>query len=325
MKKVLLAAVFATMAAAGALAGPPVLDMTPYSIGAEYSAWLGGHKNLYEFDSSSVAAHLLRLSYSPVKFLRLSAAIGASSPYADPEIAGASSKLSAGGGVALFWPKLLPFLSIAAGYDGLYLKYGESDSTFVDRVLTTIRPDSTIEEETVSTLTTGKDGRLTGALHTPYLGLIFHACRYADIEIGGRFYYFDVEKRVTRRAFADAGDGGEPNVTGTDRRAVAETVAQPRLYAALTLHDPAVGAFLTAGGSVSPDVMSDETRTLSKLTAMSVWVKVGVVLTDRSRAFGKNKAEFSPSYIELKELERDVAEGLSREIDLEEEDGKKEK
>jgi hypothetical protein len=324
MNKILSAVVFTAIFAACAFAGPPVSGMTPYSIGAEYSGSLTGHKALYEFDSSSVATHLFRLSYSPVKYLRFSAGIGGSSPYADPEIKGTAAKLSAGGGVALYWPKPLPFLSLTAGYDGLYLKYGEGDSTFALK-RPALDEDGRPLGDTIAYVTLAKDGRATGALHTPYFGIVFHACRYVDIELGGQLYYFDVEKRVTVRNFEFDEESGEAVAVGTNRRTVAETVSAPRVYAALTLRDEGSGAYLTAGGSVSPDIMNEETKKLSKLTAASLWLNIGIVLTDRTKAYGRKKAEFSQSYIELKEIERNVAEELSQEIDLEEETGKKDK
>jgi len=303
MKKLLSAVVFAAVTAAFAHgAGVPAQNMTPYSISIEYDGLLAGHPGLFALDSSSVAAHVARLSYSPIKYLRLSADLGGGRPFADPRLKGARSGLAAGGGAALFLPKPLPFLSVTAGYDGRYVKYSEADTIYGLK-----RPAPGSDGDTVSYILLSKSGKTSAALHTPYIGVILHAGRFVDFEIGGLYHSFDVDKTLTVNGFEWDDAAGVAVSTGTTARPAVEIVNEARVYASATLHEGKFGSYLSAGVNAAPAVNEK-----SWLSSSSVWVSVGVVLTDRARA-GKRKGAFSESYVELKELEKEIADELASE------------
>lgn len=314
MKKFLSAAVFTAIIAACAHgAGVPVHNMTPYSLGVEYNVMINGHPDLYYFDGSSFVTHLGKLHYSPFKFIRLSAGIGGTHPYAQNRTEtgftvndGAHMGFSATGGAALFLPKILPVLSLTAGYDGSYLKFTETDTLYSG------------DDGDSFYYSFNKIGKTIGKLHVPYAGLTFHPSRYLDFEIGGLYRIFDVRKTLNVYDSDDDGNIVDVHTFSTDER-----LKEFHVYTSLTVHEPESGAYLSVGASAAPTVKSKykdyekEFKTKSWLTRSSIWLSIGVILRD-PRYHGKNTNEgFSDSYVELKQRQDEMARELQRDIDLE--------
>jgi len=148
----------------------PVQDMSAFSLAAEYYGSLNGHSAMYipktdetEAGGKALAAHILRLHYTPIPYVRISAGIGGSH-YSGDDLDGVKAGLAATAGAALYLPKPISILSLTAGYDWQYLKASADD-----------------------------DDKTTGMLHVPYAGVIFHIGRFLDFEVGGLWRYFNVE------------------------------------------------------------------------------------------------------------------------------------
>jgi len=347
MKKFLSAAVFTVMAAAGAFAGAGSVsthNMNPYSLGVEYQGAIQGHPMLYSFDSSAIVSHFARLHYSPCKFVRFSGGIGGAAPQNNThDFLGNSYKyesrmgLSAIGSVALVLPKLIPVLSVTAGYEGSYLRYTEEETRLpvfrfgIDDPLTS--PDSV-----------RIFGKTSGKTHTPYIGLIFHPNRFVDFEIGGMYKIFDMKKNRNYNFWGweymfDTDENGVMTKTDstwayqrTNVRNSTEAqfndikkIEEARIYGSMTISEPRSGVYLNIGASAAPSV-DKEYKTNSWLTRSSVWVSAGAMIRD-PRYGKKSKGEFSNSYIELKQRQNEMALELMRDIDreleqqAEEEDG----
>jgi len=312
MKKLLSAAVFTVITAVFAHgAGVPVQNMTPFSLGLEYHGTITGHPTLYNFDSSSFVSHFARLHYSPFKFLRLSGGIGGSHAYNsannpmgdNPKGRDNKTGFSATGGAALFLPKLLPVLSITAGYDGSYLKYGEEDTLYI---LNNNRDTVLINFNSY--------GKTIGKLHAPYAGLIFHPNRFMDVEIGGMYKIFEVTKTRTNNDWTWVDDSTRI-LAGSVTNSVGEQIKEMRIYGSVTLHEPRSGAYLSAGASAAPKIKS-ENRTNNYLTRSSMWLSIGAIIRDPR--YGRcTKGEFSDSYLELKQRQNEMAQELLRDIDRE--------
>jgi hypothetical protein len=221
----------------------PVQNMSPLSIAAEYHGAVHGHEELYKSEAASVATHVLRLHYSPIPYLRLSAGIGSASLYADPSIKDADFGLAATGSIALYLPKLLSFLSLTGGYDGYYMRASEESAGYLEG-----SAGDGNGAENMMFKATETAGKTVGTLHTPYIGIVFHASRFVDIEAGGLYRHFTVtrEQSITRWD-----DGyGTPGVTLPTPNNFKDRVSeQVRLYGTLTFHERESGASLVGGAS----------------------------------------------------------------------------
>jgi hypothetical protein len=337
MKKLLSAAVFTVIIAAYAQgAGVPVQNMTPYSLGVEYHGAINGHPMLYSFDSSAIVSHFARLHYSPSKFFRFSGGIGGASPHNNAHYflgSGYSYKidskmgLSATGGAALFLPKLLPVLSITAGYDGSYLKYVEEET----RIPTSIYGDDHLTTPDTAFVF----GKTMGKMHTPYVGFIFHPNRYVDFEVGGMYKIFDMRKSRHYNywgwEYELDNDGKKTDSVWTyhytatknsdDEKALKEIkeIKEMRVYGSITVNEPTSGAYLSAGLSVAPKV-KDEFKTNNWLTRSSMWLSVGVLLKDPSHNKKKSTGRYSGSYNEMKIRQNEMAQDLLLEVDHEDDE-----
>jgi hypothetical protein len=282
--------------------------MSVWSLGAEYFGTLNGHDELYNFDSSSLGAHFLRLHYAPLPYMRFSTGFGASHSYADPHIKGSKAGFAATAGVGLYLPKLFDFLSLTVGYDGYYMKASEKQE-YYHRTLETNESGTT---DTVFYVGTGREGHTASALHTPYLGLIFHAGKFTDIEIGGKYYYHDLWKK--NRTDTEFGPDSEPLWCITREFDTENNIAdQVRLYSTLTLHERQSGAYLSGGFSVA---LTNRTQDKSYLTNFSFWTQVGLIMRD-PRANAPRHGEYSKTYIDLKTRQDRMAETLQRDADEE--------
>jgi len=342
MKKLLSAAVFTVIVAvyAQGVSAVPAHNMTPFTMGLEYHATAIGHPTLYVFDSSAFVSHFARLHYSPCRFVRFSGGIGGTHPYnssvdplGDNPRRGSKMGFSATGGGALILPKLLPVLSITAGFDGSYLKYTEEDTLYI--------LDS--KSDTVL-FNFNSFGKTIGKVYTPYFGLIFHPNRFVDIEIGGMYKIFDMNKNRTNRYWgwqysyttmtADTvvtlEDGSTHRITiSGDRitdstrvldssrtRSVEEQLKEMRVYGSVTLNEPRSGTYLTFGASAAPSVDS-KYKTNNWLTRSSIWISAGVLLKDPFyRSARKAHGRYSGGYRELKLRQNEMAQDLLTEIDL---------
>ena len=332
MKKLLSAAVFTAIVAvyaqgAGAV---PAHNMTPYSLGIEYYGALHGHPVLYNFDTSSIASHFLRLHYSPCRFIRFSGGIGGASPqnnthniHGTPHKIDSKMGLSATGGAALVLPKLIPVLSITAGYEGMFLRYTEEETR-----IPIIPYGSDLPLDSVFIF-----GKTVGKMHTPYIGLILHPNRFVDFEIGGMYKIFDVRKSRNYNYWgweyeldeewkkSDSTWKYHPdysykaNSDSIPMLKEIRKIEEIRIYGSMTISEPRSGAYLSFGASAAPNV-DKEYKTNNWLTRSSVWLSAGAVIRD-PRHGKKAKGEFSGSYPELKQRQNDMAQELLRDIDRE--------
>ncbi|MCL2182937.1 MAG: hypothetical protein FWB85_05640 [Chitinispirillia bacterium] len=315
MKKALKTAVFTLSLALFAQAATvPLQNMTPLSLGVEYMHTLNGHAGLFDFDSSALGSHLLRLHYSPAEWLRFSAGFGGSVSYAEPFIKGSNANASATAGLGLYTPRLFDLMRVTAGYDGYYLRAAEKYQLIHSSAVR----DST--GRVIDTTRTGdfREGYTAAMLHTPYLGLIFHAGRFADIEIGGIYQIFEITKK-SRESFNAAEVSnttntflGTPNFEDMDSRGIEKIQEQFRLYAALTLHERESGAYLTGGFSYAITDQQAENR--SRLTDFSFWGQIGIIMKENRGTAGRRHGRHQGSYADLITRQELMAGDLNRDI-----------
>jgi hypothetical protein len=306
MKKALKTAVFALcMAVFAQGATVPTQDMTNFSLGAEYYGSLNGHVAMYDFDKSALAAHILRLHYAPLPFVRFSAGAGGAHQYGD-NLDGVKVGLAATGGVGLYLPKLLDFLSLTGGYDGYYLKASQEDKGYL-----TLRENDEPDGELMAYEYLSLTGKTTGYLHVPYLGVVFHLGRFVDIEAGGLYRYFEVDKEIRRIERSDNYDVRSDSAYG--RKGAVST--QGRIYGTLTLHERESGAYLTGGASYAP-VVDENAKGKGQLVRFTAHAQIGLIMKDPRGSFSKKpKSEYSDTYIDLKARQDGMADALQRDID----------
>ncbi|MDR0305826.1 MAG: hypothetical protein LBI42_03200 [Chitinispirillales bacterium] len=337
MKKLLSAAIFTVITAVYAQGvGVPPQNMTSNSVAVEYNVMMIGHPDLYNFDAalpikpdgssqpewfnfrgSSLVSHMARLHYSPVRFIRFSAGIGGSHAYSDPKITGVDISLSATGGAALYLPKLLSVLSLTAGYDGYYLKYSELDTLHWNQ-------GGDIKD---SKYYQTKDGRTSGTMHVPYASLILHPSHFVDIEIGARYNVFKVNKEVSCRSVQQLpimGYDKDNNYVVVDSgffyteaitQLKGEFLEQFRVHGSITLHDPKSKAYLNLGLSAAPNIEKKD-KTNTWLTRSSIWASIGISIKDAIPCKKKKSAVgYSGSYIELKQMQEEMAQELLDDFD----------
>jgi hypothetical protein len=283
--------------------------MSAWSLGAEYFGALNGHVALYDFDSSALGAHYLRLHYAPIPFVRISGGFGASHSYADPHIKGSQAGFAATAGLGLYLPKLFNFLSLTTGYDGVYMKASEKQEHYHSQV----NENADGKTDTTFYVGTSREGYTTSTLHTPYLGLIFHAGRFIDIEIGGKFYYHDILKksRLTSTFFH-----GENGIMMEEREYMEinpnyAVMDQARIYSTITFHENESGAYLSTGFSYA---LTNNIADKSHLNNFSFWAQIGIIMRD-PRGNAPRHGEYSKAYIDLKTRQDRMAETLQHDAD----------
>ena len=317
MKRVFKIAVFTfCLAAFSHAAVVPVQNLTPWSLAAEYQGMLHGHEGLYDFDSSALASHFLRLHYAPCFFLRFTAGIGGSHAYAEPSIKGTKAGFSATAGFGLYTPRLFDFLTITAGYDGYYLKASEKQNYYHSGQFGVLLDDA---PATVDTLYVGvaREGNTAAALHIPYLGARFHIGRHFDVEVGGLYQYFDIMKKnlTERNAVPFSLDGVTTilieDVVRTEISDGAKLADQFRAYAAMTIHERESGAYLTGGFSVALPMGDNQVENKSHLTNFSFWAQIGLMMRD-PRGDARAAGFHSREYARLKARQDRMAAALQR-------------
>lgn len=312
MTKALKTAVFALCLAVFAQgATVPAQDMTAFSLGAEYYGSLNGHAAMYDFDRSALAAHILRLHYAPLPFVRFSAGIGGAHQYGD-DLRGLKAGLAATGGAALYLP-ILNILSLTGGYDGYYLKASQEDKRYLTLPVLGSNGEPTGDVSAFEAL--ALNGKTTGYLHVPYVGVIFHLGRFVDLEAGGLYNYFEVEKEmriIERDQFQ--------NVVQALADGIKDEVAEQfRIYGTLTFHERESGAYLTGGVSYAPSIENWE-KDRGQLVRFSAHAQVGLIMRDpRGTASKKEKSEYSDTYIDLKNRQESMADALQRDIERDKE------
>ncbi|MCL2689664.1 MAG: hypothetical protein FWE57_07450 [Chitinispirillia bacterium] len=163
MKRLLTGALFTLLVCVYASASIPVQDMSPDALILEYYGILNG-QNTTDEERSMLAAHMLRMHYSPASALRLTIGVGNSNFYVDNQIRNQKG-LSLTAGAALFIPTTHPLISLTTGFDGYYIS-GSSEQM-----------------------------RSVGLLSVPYAGIIVHVSEFVDFELGGSYQSFDVQRK----------------------------------------------------------------------------------------------------------------------------------
>jgi hypothetical protein len=311
MKRLLQSAVFTLCAAALSQgAAVPVRDMTPFTLGAEYLGMLHGHEGLYDFDSSALGAHFLRLHYAPLPYLRFSAGLGGSHSYAGPFIRGSRAGAAAAGGAGFYAPELFNYFTFTAGYDGYYLKASEKLAVYGSYFAPRFDSEGAqVGGDTISYISYSRDGRTAAALHAPYAGVIVSIGRFFGIEVGGLYQYFEIIKRS--RAVAGGAPGGDGGVA--DGVAVFEEIkgmvqGQVRLYAAAAIRERESGAYLAGGLSYA---ITDAVEGKGRLNNLSFWAQVGLLMKDPRGA--PRYGGPGGGYAELKRRQDRMAAELSAE------------
>ncbi|MDR2592473.1 MAG: DUF2635 domain-containing protein [Chitinispirillales bacterium] len=295
-------------------AAVPVQDMSVFSLAAEYYGTLNGHFALYDFDSSALSAHFLRLHYSPTPWLRLSGGLGGSRAYASPSIYGAEMGLSMTGGVGFYTPKFFRFLSLTAGYDCLYLTAAERSEIYRSHAIPRInQATGATTFDTVVYVGEAKRGATTAVLHAPSAGIILRLSRFADCEIGGVYHYFNIKNKDRAVTVTDYDDEGAA-VTAPDYKTTGtggELTDQTRLYAAVTLHERNSGAYVAGGASYALTNAVENDNTI--LPNFSVWGQIGLIMRDprEKPRDGFWHRRRGGAYEELKAREERMAEALN--------------
>jgi len=228
MKRLLTGALFTLLVSIYANASVPVQDMSPDALALEYHGTLNG-QNTFDDDRSVLAMHMFRMHYSPAPTLRLTIGVGNSNFYIDNQIR-CQKGVSLTAGAALFIPKIHPLISFTTGFDGYYISGGS-----------------------------GEEARSVGLLSVPYAGIIVHVSEFVDLEVGGSYSTFDIQKKYS-----------------DDTSPFSRIEDQARLYSTLTLHDPESGVYLSGGMSCianSPRTLKD-----SFANSASVWFQFGIIL-----------------------------------------------
>jgi len=317
MKRTLLTATLVLgLCALTRAATVPVQYMSAMSLAAEYYGALNGHYALCDFDSSALAAHFLRLHYSPIKWLRLTGGVGGSYAYASPSIEGAKTGLALTGGAGLYLPRLYRWLSLTAGYDFFYMNAGEESVTYKSRAVPILDPATGAAWgfDTVRYVGATKDGATTAALHAPGAGLIFHLSRFANCEIGGIYHYFNVSKKDRSNTVTTYNDSGKALTDSIYKTIGGDGVFmdQARLYAAVTLQERESGAFVVGGASYA--LTNAVTRDHTILPNFSFWGQVGLIMRDPrgNRECGFDRWRRGGAYAELEAREERMADELRR-------------
>jgi len=238
MKRLLTGALFTLLVSIYANASIPVQDMSPDALALEYYGTLNG-QNTFDDDRAVLAMHMLRMHYSPSPALRLTIGVGNSNFYIDNQIR-CQKGLSLTAGAALFIPKIHPLVSLTTGFDGYYIS-GSSD-----------------------------EARAVGLLSVPYAGVIVHVSDFVDLELGGSYSTFDVQKKHS-----------------DDTSPFSRIEDQTRIYSTLTLHDPESGVYLSGGLSCA--VNSSKSIRESFPNSATVWFQFGIILKqDKESAKGNS-------------------------------------
>jgi len=293
----------------------PVQNMSLFSLGAEYYGSLNGHPAMYNFDSTALGAHILRLHYAPIPFFRLSAGVGGSHQTGD-NLKGVKAGVSGTVGAALYTPKLANFLSVTAGYDWFYLKAKLDDRKFLTAPI--INEDGEITDEFFAFEALTLKDKSTAQMHVPYAGLIIHLGKYADLEAGGQYRIFDLDRK---RTVLERDQNYK--VTNEDFRDTSELSKQIRIYGNLTLHERESGAYVSGGVSYAP-IKDDDFKDKNLWVKFSAHAQIGIIMRDPRGSSKKDKGEYSDAYIELKARQDSMAEALSRDIERDKERNREE-
>jgi hypothetical protein len=327
MKRVIETAIFALcLALCTQAATVPVQNMTPFSLSAEYMGILNGHLDMYEFDASAIGSHFIRLHYAPNRFLRFTGGVGGSHYYNAYElygdgraVEGLKAGISATAGLGLYLTRFVDWLSLTAGYDGYYLKASHGgniiDSRTEDRIVFEDGEPNTVVDTLYSIHV--RDGETIKALHTPYMGVIFHLGRYVDLGLGGQYHYAEVIKKTARHR---TGDYRQITNTydlteGVYSRIIENRIMeQVRLYSTLTFHDRGSGAYISGGFSTALTNRLSEDR--SYLTDFSFWAQVGLTMHDPrgNNVRGARTPRHGDSYTELKMRQERMAGMIERDF-----------
>ena len=291
----------------------PMRDMSALSLAAEYYGTLNGHAVLYDFDSTALEAHFLRLHYSPAPWLRLTGGIGGSRAYGSPLIKGVNAGLALTGGVGFYLP--LKRLSLTAGYDCFHMTARENSTTYRSHVIPRPNPETGAAAgfDTVRYVGEVREGATTAILHAPGLGVIFRLSRFAECEIGGIYHYFNIDKKDRSVADTSYNDDGAM-VTVSEYRTTnkgGNILDQTRLYAAVTLHERASGAYVAGGVGYALTNKVDNDNTI--LPNFSLWGQIGLIMRDPRdpRNDGFRHRRRGGTYAELKAEEKRMAEELN--------------
>jgi len=233
MKRLLTGALFTLLISIYANASIPVQDMSPDALALEYYGTLNG-QSTFDDDRSVLAMHMFRMHYSPSPALRLSLGVGSSNFYID-NVVRAQKGLSLTAGAALIIPKIHPFISLTTGFDGYYISCS------------------------------GEQTRSVGLLSVPYAGVILHVSEFVDLEVGGSYSAFDVQKKYL--------DTNSPFSCIED---------QARIYSTLTLHDPDNGVYLSGGLSCAANTAKTLRESLTN--SATVWFQFGIILKQDKEA-----------------------------------------
>ncbi|MCL2220078.1 MAG: hypothetical protein FWC23_08220 [Chitinispirillia bacterium] len=310
MKRVLKTAVFTFCFAIIAQAATvPVQNMTPLSLAGEYMHILNGHVALYDFDSSAIGSHFLRLHYAPGQWLRFSAGVGGSVSYAEPFIKGSRADISTTAGLGLYIPRLLNFMSLTGGYDGYYLKASEKQETHHRQVVSNEFGGT----DTNYYIGNAKTGYTAAALHVPYAALVFHMGRFTDLEVGGLYYYFDLVRKIRTTTQNMPGEDGVMGSTISTNEIRDRLHDQARVFATLTLHERESGAYLTGGFSYA--ITNQFAEDKSRLNDFSFWAQIGIVMTEPSRgAVNRRGHKYDASYAHMIMRQERMAAQLNGDI-----------
>jgi hypothetical protein len=315
MKRVLKTAVFTLCLAFFTQAATvPVQNMTPLSLAAEYMHTLNGHEALWDADSSALAAHFFRLHYAPANWLRFSGGFGGSHPYAEPSIKGARTDLAVTAGLGLYLPRAFDFLSLTAGYDGYYLKTSERAQTSRRAVIPLLWDDDGVAAgfDTISFVNYEKRGYTSAALHVPYAAAIFHMGRYADLQIGGLYQYFDLIKKTRTSTTREMREDGFADEVIESLDVIPNIIQeQVRVFATLTLHERESGAYLSGGFSYALTNQALEGK--SHLNDFSFWAQIGLVMTEK-RTTPRRGGRYRGSYADLIMRQEYMAAELNRDF-----------
>jgi len=168
MKRLLTGALFTLLVCFYANASIPVQDMSPDALVLEYYGMFNGQSTADE-DRSVLAAHMLRMHYSPAPALRLTIGVGNSNYYIDNQMR-CEKGVSLTAGAALFIPTVHPLIALTTGFDCYYIS-GSNDQA-----------------------------RSVGLLNVPYAGIIVHVSEFVDFEIGGSYQTFDLKRKYPEDA-----------------------------------------------------------------------------------------------------------------------------
>jgi hypothetical protein len=162
MKRLKLIPAMVAGAVATACAGLPIQDLSPASIGVDYSGTWRGEEITTQNVPAHESVHHVNVRYAPLPYLLLSAGIGGANYTVDTcnqiQFKGGFN-FSPSLGIALFSPSLLnKKVRFTAGVKSHYMHTTNTDKSFV----------------------------YSGPVVVPNAGLIFSLGEYVDMELGGR-------------------------------------------------------------------------------------------------------------------------------------------